>query len=184
MTAQPLASDIDTSTVAGHNLRALLLRLLDGDRWRDPSLPLVPVSIAAERLGLLDIDHAFALTPLGREVAERLRPVPWLVAQDVWLVEPSGVNGSLAPWAAVERDAAAELTGDLLGPLALARRASPLSGVGHHPVNRGVAEDAIEHRANPVECGCDRVEAMTDDERPTAFRRAYEYGPHEVRAAT
>jgi hypothetical protein len=93
MNAAAIASGIDTSTVAGHNLRALLLRLLDGDRWRDPSLPLVPVSIAAETLGLLDREHAFTLTPLGREAAERLRPQPWRVAKhqaDVELVRPDG----------------------------------------------------------------------------------------------
>jgi hypothetical protein len=92
MTAAAIASGIDTSTVAGHNLRALLLRLLDGDDdgpWQIKDFANLRGLGISEGPGL----GTFALTPLGREVAERLRPVPWLVAQDVWLVEPSGVNG-------------------------------------------------------------------------------------------
>jgi hypothetical protein len=76
----PTASGIDTSTVAGHNLRALLLRLLDGDPWRGEARGTARAATdRAAALGLLDIVHTCALTPLGREVAERLRPVPWRV---------------------------------------------------------------------------------------------------------
>jgi hypothetical protein len=77
MTAQPLASDIDTSTVAGHNLRALLLRLLDGDSLDGAGWP---GWLEADRLGLLSGGR---MTPLGREVAERLRPLPWRVIGEV-----------------------------------------------------------------------------------------------------
>jgi hypothetical protein len=68
----------------------------------------------------------------------------------------------LAPGAGVERVALTELAGDLLGPQPLTRLAGPLAGVGHHPGDRGVAEQPVEHGADAGERGCDRVEAMTD----------------------
>jgi hypothetical protein len=93
MNAAAIASGIDTSTVAGHNLRALLLRLADGDRIRDRDNVDVAACVMAEPLGLVETRLAVRLTPLGREVAERLRPVPWSVAKhqaDVELVRPDG----------------------------------------------------------------------------------------------
>jgi hypothetical protein len=91
--AETIAASIDLATTAGHNLRALLLRLADGDPWRGDARG--SSRAASERgaaLGLLDVVHAFALTPLGREVAERLRPVPWTSpgTNYGWLVDPSG----------------------------------------------------------------------------------------------
>lgn len=76
--ARIIAAQIDTSTVAGHNLRALLLRLADGDDWRG----CVTAADSAEYRHL--ICNFFSrepveLTPLGRDVAELLRPEAYRV---------------------------------------------------------------------------------------------------------
>jgi hypothetical protein len=79
--AATIAASIDLASVAGHNLRALFLRLADEDPWigdvRNQSAACDAWGLA-ERLGLTLHDSP-SLTPLGREVAERLRPVPWRV---------------------------------------------------------------------------------------------------------
>jgi hypothetical protein len=86
--ADTIAARIDTATAAGWNLRALLLRLLGGDagyRMGDGSGAAIREATA---MGLgfwppardtleAAIQPPFALTTLGREVAERLRPEPW-----------------------------------------------------------------------------------------------------------
>jgi hypothetical protein len=82
MTAAAIASGIDTSTVAGHNLRALLLRAADGDESDDVAGPEDAAMDDAAGRGLIYPDCAIALTPLGREVAERLRPEPWEAEQE------------------------------------------------------------------------------------------------------
>jgi hypothetical protein len=74
-----IAASIDTATREGHNLRTLLLRLLDESPWigdvgnQDAACDAWEL---AERLGLAPRDPPCNLTPLGREVAERLRPEP------------------------------------------------------------------------------------------------------------
>jgi hypothetical protein len=82
--AATIAASIDLASVAGHNLRALLLRLADGEEWNADVL-LVEVIGELERLSLggrpFTGAHARGLTPLGREVAELLRPVPWGVGE-------------------------------------------------------------------------------------------------------
>jgi hypothetical protein len=88
--AAAIAAQIDTATTAGHNLRALLLRLLDGESLRQEGFSgVLMVLEQAESLGLADTDHACTLTPLGREVAELLRPAPWSAFMDdggsLWL---------------------------------------------------------------------------------------------------
>ncbi len=111
MTAADIASGVDTSTVAGHNLRALLLRVMDGADWRDAPWGSAAWAAARGRQDLPDkaarrlaVDLGLAvptspdLTPLGREVAERLRPAPWRVkahrfhgdAKESWLVDQAG----------------------------------------------------------------------------------------------
>jgi hypothetical protein len=105
MNAAAIASGIDTSTVAGHNLRALLLRLLDDEpgqgffniRANAYSPDGLRIDIAVGDLVTLDrgarMGGFVVLTPLGREVAERLRPVPWrmfAVGCDVALTRPDG----------------------------------------------------------------------------------------------
>jgi hypothetical protein len=73
--AATIAASIDLATHAAWDLRALLLRLLDGSM---PAMDLPPQH--ALRSNLVSVYAAVAkLTPLGREVAERLRPVPWRV---------------------------------------------------------------------------------------------------------
>jgi hypothetical protein len=80
--AASIVAKIDTTTVEGWNLRALLLRLLDGDAWNEDILILDAMD-AITRRGFAAYPLAGnefgegGLTPLGREVAERLRPVPW-----------------------------------------------------------------------------------------------------------
>lgn len=91
-TASDIAASIDTTTVAGHHLRALLLRLADGEFHSLPNERMAATSAIgqAATMGLgqwppprdgleISIQPPFALTPLGREVAERLRPETWLV---------------------------------------------------------------------------------------------------------
>jgi hypothetical protein len=69
-----IAASIDTDTTEGHNLRALLLRLRDGDDWQgDARRPVRHVIGDGLDRGLLDIARVTSLTPLGREVAELLR---------------------------------------------------------------------------------------------------------------
>jgi hypothetical protein len=93
--AATIAASIDLASVAGHNLRALLLRLLDGEDWA-PSAHHEQVGGAlrrADACDLLDIDCR--LTPLGREVAELLRPNPWRV--EPWGKDWAVFKGGLAP---------------------------------------------------------------------------------------
>jgi hypothetical protein len=85
--AAAIAAEIDLATVTGWNLRALLLKLLDGDDWRGYDWEDVaphhtrPRPSAAARHEAADLrllePGSVDLTPLGREVLERLRPVPW-----------------------------------------------------------------------------------------------------------
>jgi hypothetical protein len=86
--AAEIAASIDLATTAGWNLRALLLRLLDGDGWRVPGREhavgggVLDMLTECVHAGLVDYPNLHStpgLTPLGREVAERLRPVPWRV---------------------------------------------------------------------------------------------------------
>lgn len=99
--ASTIAANIDTRTVAGHNLRALLLRLFDGDRFRstdEPRIAVIPLIDAAASLGLVEA-ASVSLTPLGREVAERLRPRPWRadqVGRSVAVIRPNGSALELA----------------------------------------------------------------------------------------
>lgn len=92
-TAADIAAQIDTTTVAGHNLRAMLLRRLDGDAWRPDDGERDAYRAGrdlADALGLVDLD--LLLTRLGREVAERLRPEPWHgeeMDSGVYLVRPN-----------------------------------------------------------------------------------------------
>ena len=85
--AATIAASIDLGSVAGHNLRALLLRLLDGDEqesihahcseyWAaedDADALAVGLGLSVPPVG------AQSLTILGRDVAEQLRPVQWRV---------------------------------------------------------------------------------------------------------
>jgi hypothetical protein len=79
--AATIATSIDLASVAGHNLRALLLRLLDGDSYSSTDAHGAATRAVADagRLALGEYRLPFTLTPLGREVAERLRPVLWRV---------------------------------------------------------------------------------------------------------
>jgi hypothetical protein len=65
-----IAASIDLTTTDGHNLRALLLN-------EGKSVAPIGIMARAELLGLVEWRD---LTPLGREVAELLRPVPWRTA--------------------------------------------------------------------------------------------------------
>jgi hypothetical protein len=81
-TAAEIAASIDLTTVTGHNLRALLLRLTLGESLRQEVFCGVLIVLGgAEALGLVDADHTCRLTPLGRDVAEQLRPEPWRVRE-------------------------------------------------------------------------------------------------------
>jgi hypothetical protein len=82
--AATTVAKIDTTTVEGWNLRALLLRRADGgythDYDSDPpeADEACDAAIAlADSLRIVDVD--VCLTPIGHEVAERLRPEPWRV---------------------------------------------------------------------------------------------------------
>lgn len=98
MTAEETIANIELATVAGHNLRALLLRLADGERIRDRTNADVAACVDAEPRGLIETTFSPALTPLGREVAERLRPEPWRTkahrfladSKDSYIVEQPG----------------------------------------------------------------------------------------------
>jgi hypothetical protein len=72
--AATIVAKIDTTTVEGWNLRALLLRLADGDAWRAPDV--------WRTAATFDLFVCGILTPLGREVAARLRPEPWVCVDD------------------------------------------------------------------------------------------------------
>ncbi len=84
--AATIAASIGLASVAGHNLRALLLRLLDGEDWRVVSAGAdANAFISARTRGFVPPAYSADLTPLGREVAERLRPVPWAaMGCNVW----------------------------------------------------------------------------------------------------
>jgi hypothetical protein len=114
--AADIASGIDPSTVAGHNLRALLLRLLDEDDWRAPYRDAcVRASVLACDRGLM-YDDRDELTPLGREVAEQMRPVPWTTRPGGYggemLVDPDGATRAVHPGASLAMRIAALLTAD------------------------------------------------------------------------
>jgi hypothetical protein len=126
--AATIAADIDLATVAGHNLRALLLRLLDDEpgqgffniRANAYSPDGLRIDIAVGDLVTLDrgarMGGFVVLTPLGREVAERLRPVPWTSpgSNYGWLVGPDGETvGQLDRADIAERIAAALTREDL-----------------------------------------------------------------------
>jgi hypothetical protein len=115
--AATVAASIDLATVEGHNLRALLLRLADGESWVDDGTTLdLTAGIQADRLGLARHNGSASLTPLGREVAERLRPVPWTSpgSNYGWLVGPDGETvGQLDRADIAERIAAALTREDL-----------------------------------------------------------------------
>jgi hypothetical protein len=89
--AATIAASLDIATVAGWNLRALLLRLLDGDtRMSGPDSRTL---YAARDLYLIQNDsNPIVATPLGREVAERLRPKPWTASgcAGEWICDSNG----------------------------------------------------------------------------------------------
>ncbi len=90
---------IDISTMAGWNLRALLLRLLCGepvyDYDRDPpetdKASDIAIADAVRRQLVGSTGYGLELTPLGREVAERMRPEPWLSKEQdaVYVIRPN-----------------------------------------------------------------------------------------------
>jgi hypothetical protein len=91
-----IVAKIDLASVAGWNLRALLLRLLDGEDWQErATIWDARAALDSVRAGLgvwRDAGTDVGLTPLGREVAERLRPFPWGAGgqHGDWLIEPGG----------------------------------------------------------------------------------------------
>lgn len=99
--AAEIAAGISVGTVDGHNLRTLLLR--DGapvpkHLWMSEAR----AAAHAVALGLAENDEEEAsgvsLTPLGREVTERLRPKPWRVEDHVagWFAVVHGsANGTI-----------------------------------------------------------------------------------------
>jgi hypothetical protein len=107
--ASIVAASIDLASVAGHNLLALLLRLAANQRSDDIS-SYDPAFKTALALGLgawpaprddleIKTQPPFILTPLGREVAELLRPKPWTagrIGSFVSLDRPDGTAISLA----------------------------------------------------------------------------------------
>ncbi len=97
--AATVAASIDIATVDGWNLRALLLRLLDGTRHDAPR----GLWAGLSDLGLIDDERGF-VTPLGREVAEQLRPKPWKVTTDRGFPRLLHPNGDFAFEAAGELD--------------------------------------------------------------------------------
>jgi hypothetical protein len=118
-----IAAGIDLATVAGHNLRALLLRLLDGEPWNE-NTPLIATLEQAFSLGLAT---PYDVTPLGREVAEQLRPEPWRVGTSdagLAVVDASGAMRCACEEMAVAIRIAALLTADDLAQ-AKAYRSEP-----------------------------------------------------------
>jgi hypothetical protein len=94
-----IAAGIDLATVAGHNLRALLLRLLDGEPWPGRDCEGLWTKLHAGFALLVEYDgDTVDLAPLGREVAERLRPRPW----GSWgsgIYHPTAATSRETPWA-------------------------------------------------------------------------------------
>ncbi len=94
--AATIAASIDLASVAGHNLRAMLLRRLLGENIHDgddDGHAVLQALNLESGLGLVDL--GVFLTPLGRDVAEWMRPKPWRVEPwgKVWAV----FKGGLAP---------------------------------------------------------------------------------------
>jgi hypothetical protein len=129
--AASIAASIDVSTTAGWNLRALLLRMADGQDWR--AVPWGSAAWARQRgtrqpdneALLLADDMGLAigrdpapehLTPLGREVAERMRPKPWTTKPGGYggemLVDPEGFTKVVHPGIALAMRCADLLTRD------------------------------------------------------------------------
>ena len=99
------------------DLRALLLRLADGEEWRDtptgvgPRLCNRPLA-AARRTGLAAFPEGMEgmwamlqLTPTGREVAEHCRPPKWTAARErggsgghVVIDKPDGEVDFISAW--------------------------------------------------------------------------------------
>lgn len=78
-----IAAAIRSEESAEHrNLRAFLLRRIDGDRHDAP----LGLWSSARDHGLIDDERGY-LTPLGREVADLLRPKPWRVWPLPWSQE-------------------------------------------------------------------------------------------------
>jgi hypothetical protein len=75
--ATEIAEQIDLTTAEGHNVRAFLLRGLNGERRLDTDVLEIKAFFAADDLGLLTEPPVRELNLLGREVAEILRPAPW-----------------------------------------------------------------------------------------------------------
>jgi len=86
-----LADEMHESFVATWNLRAFLLRVSIGldalSRDDHDSDAEYDAELAAARLGLDPVHEPWTLTPLGREVAELLRPRRWST-------EPDGLNST------------------------------------------------------------------------------------------
>lgn len=84
-----------------HDLRALLLRLADGEPTFDPMFGLEEgkAIISGTKRGLLTSTHQ--LTPLGREVAELCRPPKWTAAirsGQVAIDKPDGEVEFIGAW--------------------------------------------------------------------------------------
>jgi hypothetical protein len=118
--AAEIAANIDLATAAGWNLRALLLRLAGGEHWNE-NTPLRDAMDRITRIGLAGYPLAGnefgegGLTPLGREVAERMRPVPWrvlCVGSDGWAVTRPGEHWANCTVHSVAERIAALLTRD------------------------------------------------------------------------
>jgi hypothetical protein len=78
-TAAEIAASIDLATPEGHNLLALLLNLADNTlRLEHPGVD--QADRDGTRLELIE-GNMWELTPLGREVAELLRPERWQLAE-------------------------------------------------------------------------------------------------------
>jgi hypothetical protein len=114
--AEAIVASIDIATTEGLSLRALLLRAADGDESDEVGGPEDAAMDDAAGRWLIYPNCAIALTPLGREVAERLRPEPWHVRN----TEPGGwhevVCDGLPRWDSIlcEQKARAEHIADLL----------------------------------------------------------------------
>jgi hypothetical protein len=95
-------------SVAQHNLRALLLRLADGEGWRTVGGVREKSAESAlnnaKRRGLgrwpdMMVGGPFELTPLGSEVAELLRPRRWRVEVEGKRWAVFGGESTLQPYA-------------------------------------------------------------------------------------
>jgi hypothetical protein len=89
--ATEIAEQIDLTTAEGHNVRAFLLRGLNGERRLDTDVLEIKAFFAADDLGLLTEPPVRELNLLGREVAEILRPAPWRSRESdaVYLIRPN-----------------------------------------------------------------------------------------------